>query len=69
MLEKATQQLENNKVQLYCYDINPYLCIPLGLKLHKLCNFVDIIFISVPTPMNNDGSCYTKILEDIVNNI
>ena len=66
---KATQQLENNKVELYCYDINPELCIPFGLSLNNLCNIVDIIFISVPTPMNNDGSCYTKILEDVVNDI
>jgi len=29
----------------------------------------DIIFISVPTPMNNNGSCYLKILESIITDI
>lgn len=66
---KATQQLENKEVELYCYDINPLLCHPLNLTLNELCNISDIIFISVPTPMNLDGSCYTKILENVVNDI
>ena len=58
---KATNILANEEVELIVYDINPNLCIPIGTTLQELCS-VDIIFISVPTPMNKDGSCYIGIL-------
>jgi len=29
----------------------------------------DLIFISVPTPMKKDGSCYLKILESVINDL
>jgi len=65
---KATNILANQEVELIVYDINPDLCIPVGTTLQELCN-VDIIFISVPTPMNKDGSCYIGILETVINNL
>ena len=53
---KATYQLECKDIEIYSYDINPDLCKPSGTKLIDLL-FCEIIFVSVPTPMNNDGSC------------
>lgn len=66
---KATQQLESSKVNLLCYDINPELCKPAGCTLNDLVDKCDIIFISVPTPMNQDGSCHLKILDSVVEQI
>ena len=65
---KATNILENKNVELVIYDIDPDLCVPAGTTLKDICN-TDIVFISVPTPMNSDGSCHIGILESVVNNI
>ncbi len=65
---KATNILENKNVELVIYDIDPNLCVPTGTTLKDICN-TDIVFISVPTPMNSDGSCHIGILESVVNNI
>lgn len=65
---KATFILKNEEVEIITYDINPLLCTPLGTTLEDLCK-TDIVFISVPTPMNKDGSCHTTILENVVNDI
>ncbi len=65
---KATRILECAEIQLCVYDIVPDLCLPLGTTLQDICN-CDLIFISVPTPMNKDGSCHLKILESVVSEI
>ena len=65
---KATNILKNDNVELIIYDIDPKLCNPIGTSLHDICN-TDIVFISVPTPMNFDGSCHIGILESVVNDI
>lgn len=66
---KATQQLKSSQVKLICYDINPDLCVPKGCTLKDLVIKSDVIFISVPTPMNKDGSCHLTILESVVKQI
>ena len=66
---KATNILKNDNVNIYIYDIDPKLCVPHGLTIKELCNTCDIIFISVPTPMNQDGSYYLNILESVVSDI
>ena len=66
---KATKILECAKIETYMYDIDPDLCDPSGLTLEELVLNCDIIFISVPTPMNKDGSCHLKILESVIKNI
>lgn len=66
---KATKILMSEKVHIMVYDIVPELCEPSGLTLEKLCNETDIIFISVPTPTNKDGSCHLSILNSVVSNI
>ena len=65
---KATKILECDKIQLMVYDIIPELCFPVGTTLRDICK-CDLIFISVPTPMNKNGSCYLKILESVINDI
>jgi len=65
---KATNILKNSNVDLVVYDIDPNLCNPVGTSLEDICN-TDIVFISVPTPMNKDGSCHIGILENVISNI
>ena len=65
---KATHLLKCNKVDIIVYDIVPELCEPKGTKLTDLSE-CDLIFISVPTPMNSDGSCHLNILESVVNDL
>ena len=65
---KATNILNCNDVDITMYDINPELCYPIGTTLKDICK-TEIIFISVPTPMNKDGSCYLGIVEKVVSNI
>jgi UDPglucose 6-dehydrogenase len=51
-----------------CYDLDPAKCIPENTQFSDLRN-TDVIFICVPTPMNTDGSCYTGIVEKVINQI
>jgi UDPglucose 6-dehydrogenase len=62
---KATYQLKCKDIDILVYDINPELCIPANIELKNLLE-CEIIFISVPTPMNIDGSCYTEIVYEVM---
>jgi UDPglucose 6-dehydrogenase len=66
---KATNILKCKDVNILCHDVVPEMCNPLGTTLSDLTRQCDIIFISVPTPMDNDGKCYLKILESVVEKI
>ena len=65
---KATKQLKCSDIEILAYDINPEICEPLGLKLTDM-NQCEIIFISVPTPMNKDGSCYLNIIHSVLQDL
>ena len=65
---KATNQLKCKDIEIYAYDINPDACDPKGLSFEDM-KECELIFISVPTPMNKDGSCYLNILEVVVNDL
>lgn len=65
---KATYQLKCKDIDIYTYDIIPELCDPIGLELNAL-NACEIIFISVPTPMSKDGSCYLEIIKSVLKNL
>ena len=65
---KATKILACNNIKIITYDIKHDLCEPKGITLNDICS-CDIIFVSVPTPMNNDGSCHLKILESVISNL
>ncbi len=62
---KATSILKNNDVELKIYDIDPNLCSPLGTRIEDM-KECELIFISVPTPMDNNGKCYIDIVESVV---
>jgi hypothetical protein len=66
---KATYLLNNKDIETYVYDINPELCIPNNINFNDVINIVDLIFISLPTPTNIDGSCYTNIIDETINKI
>jgi UDPglucose 6-dehydrogenase len=53
-------------IDVFIYDINPNLCYPKGITLEQLDQECDLLFFCLPTPLNHDGSCYTKILEDTI---
>lgn len=38
-------------------------------KLEEVVKYSEVIFICVPTPMKNDGGCYTGIVEDVIKSI
>lgn len=65
---KATGQLQCSDIQVLAYDINPKECQPKGLKLESL-NSCELIFISVPTPMSNNGSCHLNIIESVLEDL
>jgi UDPglucose 6-dehydrogenase len=65
---KATRLLECNDITIYSYDKDPNACNPIGTKLIDLLQ-CSIIFISVPTPMNSDGSCYLGIIESVLKDL
>ena len=50
-------------IDVYIYDIRPEACVPPGIKLEDLDRDCDLLFFCLPTPLNHDGSCYTRILE------
>ena len=62
---KATGILLCNDIEIMVYDIKPELCSPDVKRLEDIL-VCDFIFLSLPTPMSNDGSCYLKIVEDMV---
>ncbi len=70
---KATQLLspsaDNSDIQVLVYDIRPDACNPLGTTLRDLECKCDIIFFCLPTPLNHDGTCYTKIVEESIRSV
>jgi UDP-glucuronate decarboxylase len=62
---KATQLFKSTNIDIIVYDIIPELCIPTNISFDYLLSS-DLIFICLPTPMNPDGSCHTKIIEDTI---
>jgi UDPglucose 6-dehydrogenase len=65
---KATNQLKCKDIDILAYDINADFCHPKGLQLNDLSE-CEIIFISVPTPMNKDGSCYLDIVKNVLQDL
>jgi UDPglucose 6-dehydrogenase len=63
---KTLLSLKCDDIDVLAYDANPQACYPVpGLKLNDLMR-CDIIFISVPTPMNPDGSCHIDIIISVL---
>jgi len=65
---KATSEFSCKDIDLIIFDINPDLCEPKNLKLIDMAN-CNIIFISVPTPMSNNGSCHLNIVKNVIRDL
>jgi len=52
---------------IYTYDLDRSLCNCESLG--ELIDKSNFIFVCLPTPMRKDGSCSTKIVEDVVHDI
>ena len=65
---KSTHFFLPSNCDVKIYDIDPEICQPKGLSISdlKVCDFV---FVSVPTPMNKDGSCHTNIVKKVVDSL
>lgn len=63
---KTLLSLKCEDIDVLAYDANPKSCYPnTNVTLVDLMG-CDIIFVSVPTPMNPDGSCHTDIIVSVV---
>lgn len=63
---KACKSTFSNFFTTYTFDINDS---GSENSLKKLVDKVDILFICVPTPMNDDGSCNLNIVEKVLSDI
>ena len=66
---KASCELGCPEVGILIYDIDPMKCDPQDLTLGGLVEKTDLILVSVPTPMGEDGSCCTSIVESVIREI
>ena len=62
----AVKEVMSNYYTVNTFDIKQKCTCD---SLHELVNTSDIVFVCVPTPMNEDGSCYTGIVESVVSDI
>jgi len=53
-------------IDVLIYDVRPEACQPPGITLQELDRECDLLFFCLPTPLNHDGTCYTKILEEAI---
>ena len=62
----AVKEVMSNYYTVNTFDIKQECTCS---SLHELVNTSDVVFVCVPTPMNDDGSCYTGIVESVVEDI
>ncbi len=65
---QATFLLNCKDINCIIYDIDSSKCVPESTTFNDLKD-CHVIFICVPTPMNSDRTCYTKIVEDVINKL
>ena len=61
----ATNLFGADSVKILIYDKDPDRCRPFGTTLADLFD-CDFVFICVPTPMREDGSCHASIVESCI---
>lgn len=59
----AIYQKFKNFYDVYTFDVKSNLCNSSYEELIKKCN---VIFVCVPTPMNEDGSCNIELVENVL---
>ena len=62
---KATALFATDFIEIVTYDKDPEKCEPHGVTIADLYD-CDFVFVCVPTPMNEDGSCHSQIVESCV---
>jgi len=62
---KATSLFKGSSINSLVYDLEKEKCSPEVSQLSDL-KECDLVFICLPTPMNEDGACHTKIIEDCI---
>lgn len=65
---RATAGLQNADIDVIVFDLQKELCLPSHTTLDDIYK-CDVVFVAVPTPMSEDGSCYTKIVERVVSDL
>ncbi len=60
----AVYQKFKNFFSTYTYDVNKKICNSSLKEIKDKCN---VVFICVPTPMNNNGSCDISTVESVIN--
>lgn len=66
---RATALLECEEVEVMVYDIDKDLRRPVGVTLGDLVEQCGLIFVSVPTPMDKDGTCHLGIVRQVFNDL
>ena len=64
----ATALLECEGNDVFIYDLNHDKCKPKGLSLSDLDDCC-VVFVCVPTPMREDGSCNLDFVEGVVEEV
>ena len=64
----ATALLACTDIQVTVYDLDPTRCSPPGTKMRDLL-VCDLVFVCVPTPTYENGSCNTTIVERCVRSL
>ena len=62
----AIYQKFKNYFEVLTFDLDSKLC---NSTLENICDRCETIFVCLPTPMNEDGSCCTNIVEDVLKDI
>ena len=62
----AVYQKFKNFFKVYTYDIVKELCNSSYDELIKNC---EMIFVCIPTPMNNDGSCNVELVREVLSKL
>tara|TARA_Y100000996_G_scaffold216870_1_gene170312 strand:- start:1923 stop:2777 length:855 start_codon:yes stop_codon:yes gene_type:complete len=62
----AIYQKFKNYFEVLTFDLDSKLC---NSTLENICDRCETIFICLPTPMNENGSCCTDIVEDVLKDI
>jgi len=65
---KATSGFKSTSDSLVVYDRLPDLCIPLGTTESDVYG-CDLVFVCVPTPMSENGSCFLGDVNSVVHNL
>ena len=61
----AIYQKFKSYYQVFTYDLDNSKCNSTQDKVYSC----DIVFLCLPTPMNENGSCHTDIIENVISNL